>query len=872
VPPDLLASESYDVTRFAAHLLATASASLLLGILVAVRERASREARLFLILTFFIALWLSIFSIMYCARTPELALWWGKLAYLGIPALAPTVYHFTVVVTRRYGRRRRLVQVGWALAAAFSAILVGTDLMITGVHRYPWGYYVAYGWTSVPYVGFFVGFLALSLREYVLEYRQARPGRQRDRIRWLAIAFALGYLALVDYLPAYGVAVYPFGYLAIFLFLLLSGWAIGRYRLVDLTPSFAADRIVTTMVDPLLVCDTDGRIRFANPATSTTLGYARRELLGQPLDALIAGRGSSETIGLFLGGPLRHRDVVFAARDGQHVDTSVYTSPLHDQDGTPVGVVVIARDIREWKRVERELEETERRFQLLVDAVVDYAMCMLDPEGRIASWNQGADRIFGYTAEEALGRPSSIFFLDRDVERGKPREELRIAAIEGRFEETEWRVRKDGEKLWANVVVSSVRDADGRVIGFAHVTRDLTRQRQLEDQLRQSQKMEAIGRLAGGIAHDFNNLLTVIGGHTQLLLQRTPEPHELRDHLDRIESASKRAARLIRQLLTFSRKQVVQPQVVDLNDVIAELEQMLRRLIGEDVEFVTDLAPSLGGVNVDRGQIEQVIMNLVVNARDAMPQGGRLTLSTGNVELDEEFTRRHTELESGEHVLLSVMDTGIGMDEKTLAHIFEPFFTTKGKEKGTGLGLSTAYGIMTQSGGAITARSRPGRGTNFTLYLPRADGRAPVRESDGEPTELPRGTETILVVEDDPDVLDFIGGTLHRCGYTVLEANSPDEAVALARAHGDRIRLLLTDVILPRISGIELADDLRCRQPGLKVVFMTGYADRAFGADQIVEPEIHLLQKPLDPQTIAVKLREVLDGGRHQRHEAAHSS
>jgi nitrogen-specific signal transduction histidine kinase len=385
---------------------------------------------------------------------------------------------------------------------------------------------------------------------------------------------------------------------------------------------------------------------------------------------------------------------------------------------------------------------------------------------------------------------------------------------------------------------------------------------QLEAQYYQAQKMEAIGQLTAGIAHDFNNLLTVINGSTELLLSdlEPASPHQ--ESLRKVLHAGQRAADLVRQLLAFSRRQVIEPQVLNLNIIVNHMERMLQRIIGENIALETILAPELWQTRIDLAQMEQVIINLAVNARDAMPEGGRLTVETANIVLDKDYTARHLEVEAGEYVLLIVSDTGIGMDEYVKAHIFEPFFTTKEVNKGTGLGLATVFGIVKQNGGSIWVYSEPGTGTTFKIYLPRirADKSEPLADRPIVEIEPPSGRETILLVEDDPGVRDLVRRVLQGQGYLLLETQNSREAQDLVAHRVGPIDLLLTDVIMPGISGKALADQLIELLPDLKVLFISGYTDNAIAHHGVLDPDVHLLQKPFTPMDLARKVRMILDG------------
>jgi len=383
--------------------------------------------------------------------------------------------------------------------------------------------------------------------------------------------------------------------------------------------------------------------------------------------------------------------------------------------------------------------------------------------------------------------------------------------------------------------------------------------KRLEEQLLQAQKMEAVGRLAGGIAHDFNNLLTVITGYSQVLLDGMPADDPMRIHVNQIRRAGERAASLTRQLLAFSRKQVLAPEVLDLNAVVANINKMLPRLIGEDIEVVTVACPDLGRVKADPGQIEQVIMNLAVNARDAMPEGGRLTIETANVDLDENYSGQHVVVLPGTYVMLAVSDVGTGMTPEIQSHIFEPFFTTKARGKGTGLGLATVYGIVKQSGGYVWVYSEPGKGTAFKIYLPRvAEALEEAKKSRGA-VRAPGGAETILLVEDNEAVRRLVRSVLESRGYAPIEAGSGEEALSLAASLSEPIHILLTDVVMPRMSGPELATRMALVHPESKVIYMSGYTDSSVFRHGVLTPGTHFLQKPFIPETLARKIRDVLD-------------
>jgi PAS domain S-box-containing protein len=522
---------------------------------------------------------------------------------------------------------------------------------------------------------------------------------------------------------------------------------------------------------------------------------------------------------------------------------------------------------RHERTVER-LRRTEESFQLLVENVHDCALFVLDPSGIVVSWNEGAQRIQQYQAGEIIGRHFACFYAPRDQEAGKPAQALETAARIGTWQEEGRRVRKDATGFFADVVINPIRDQDGALVGFATITRDITERKRAEQELEQaraalahSQKMEAVGQLTGGIAHDFNNMLAAILGSLDLMeLRQETFSLGATKMLGVIRHAADHGAELTRRLLAFSRKQALAPALTDVNRLVAGMSELLRRTLGEAVTVDTVMAGGLWAAFIDPNQVESALLNLAVNARDAMPQGGRLTIETGNAFLEEDYARRHGDIKVGQYVFIAVSDTGAGMTADTLEHAFEPFYTTKAIGSGTGLGLSQVYGFVRQSGGHVELYSEVGRGTTVKLYFPRSGMKLDfaATESEAVAEALRFGAETMLVVEDDADVRSYSTNAARHLGYNVLEAADAHGAIAILDARPD-ISLLFTDVGLPGMNGRDLADYAKAIRPELKIVFTSGYARSAIGNLGLLERGVLFLPKPFRIESLAQVLRSALD-------------
>lgn len=537
-------------------------------------------------------------------------------------------------------------------------------------------------------------------------------------------------------------------------------------------------------------------------------------------------------------------------------------SPLNDTILGLVGMVLLFDIYTVYQHFQiqdfrKQLIEREELFRLITENAADM-IAVVDINGRRLYNSPSYERILGYTIEELEGTapPEQIHPEDREKVFHAAAEARRT----GKGMNLEYRMRhKDGSWRTLESRASTIVQG-GKVEKLVIVNRDVTERKRLEEQFRQAQKMEAVGRLSGGVAHDFNNLLGVIIGYGEVVQEGTVQESPLRPCVDEMLKAAHRAASLTRQLLAFSRQQVMDPRILDLNAVVKDMEKMLKRLIGEDVQLKTQLDPALARIKADQGQIEQVVMNLAVNARDAMPQGGQLMLETSNVYLDEDFVRRYPyPVLTGDYVLFTVTDTGIGMDAVTRARVFEPFFTTKDKGKGTGLGLSMVYGVVKQSGGYIEVLSEPGAGAMFKIFLPKAVEVAEVqRQSVDMPATL-QGSETLLLVEDEDSLRKLSRHLLELCGYQVLEADSGAEALTVARDHRGKIDLLLTDVVMPGMSGRTLAEQLESERPDMRVVYMSGYTGKTVGDHGVLAEGCFFLPKPFTREALARKIREALD-------------
>ena len=620
--------------------------------------------------------------------------------------------------------------------------------------------------------------------------------------------------------------------------------------------------IVESSEDAIFGTTLDGTVMSWNSGAERLLGYAAEEIVGGSVSLLCPPERTGELAEFLLrlraGQYVANHETVRRRKDGTGVPVSLTLSPIRDSSGQIAGISAMMRDITERQRAERTVREREERIRLLARAVesTNEMVCVADVSDRITFVNAAFLRAYGYSADEVIGQTAALV-QSLDPAHASSEEIVGAMRRDGWSGELMTRC-KDGAEIRINLNTSAIRDERGAVVGLLGVARDVTEERSLEEQLRQAQKMEAIGQLAGGVAHDFNNLLTAIQGFAGLVAETLAEGDERRADVDEIRNAAERAAALTRQLLAFSRKQILATRVLHVGDVVGELTPMLRRLLGETIDLTTTVRDR-GLVKADPGQLQQVIMNLAVNARDAMPAGGRLSIETADLVLDEAFARQHPSVAAGPHVVIAVRDNGHGMDEATARRIFEPFFTTKPKGQGTGLGLATVYGIVKQSGGSIWVESEVGRGTTFRVYLPRTDEIEAVAAAAPVDTRALRGQETILLVEDEDLVRDYVYRVLSRRGYVVHALPDPRRAIEYAGAHRGAIDLVFSDVMLPDMSGKAMVEQLRHCHPESKILYMSGYADDAIVEDGVLERGMAFLHKPFTADALAAKVRDVLD-------------
>lgn len=639
-----------------------------------------------------------------------------------------------------------------------------------------------------------------------------------------------------------------------------------------------SSQFLETVPDAIVAVEPDGTIVQINSQTEALFGYQRNELIGQKIEMLVperARREHREHRTAFVHAPKVRRmgadlDLKGRRRDGSEFDVEISLSPVTTDGGTLVLSAI--RDVSDRKRIEEALrranEELDRktaqeigeyrgRLASIVDSSED-AIIVKDLDGTITAWNRGAERMYGYAPDEVIG--TNIALL---TSKENPDEIPDILARIQRGERIEHyesvRITKDGRHLDVSISISPIREPGGQIVGASAIARDITAQKRAEDHLRQVQKMEAVGRLAGGVAHDFNNILGIVTACTELLRERVGALGDAQQYIANIRKAVDRGTSLTRQLLAFTRKSTVQPQLLDLNTRLHDVIKLIRPLMGDDVEIVIVPRCSSAVVEIDPGYLDQIVLNLAVNARDAMPRGGKLILETSLIENDAIFSERHLPMKRGPYVMLAVSDTGVGMESTVRARIFEPFFTTKEVGKGTGLGLATVYGILQQSGGHIWVYSEPRRGSTFKIYLPNAEGKlGPASEEARETPVLRRDGTTVLLIEDDEIMLSLTRQLLVENGYMVLDARDGTTALELLRSHPGAVHLVLTDVVMRGMSGPELVAQVAISHPKIKAVFMSGYTGELIAQHGHSQSNVPLIEKPFSRSSLLKVLDEAL--------------
>jgi PAS domain S-box-containing protein len=625
----------------------------------------------------------------------------------------------------------------------------------------------------------------------------------------------------------------------------------------------------------IYVIDLDGTVRSWNSGAERLKGYSADEIIGKPFSSFYTpedrAKGLPQTALKVAGETGRFNSEGWRVRkDGSRFWALVVIDAIRNEQDQLIGFAKVTRDITERQLAHDELLQSERRYRQLIDAVVDYAIFQLDPAGNVTTWNPGAQRIKGYAPSEIIGRHFSLFYTPEDLQLDVPKRALSEAAEHGRFEAEGWRKRKDGSRFWASVVIDRITDEAGNLVGFAKVTRDVTERKKAQDELKHvqeqllaSQKLEAVGQLSGGIAHDFNNLLMIVLGNIETAernIRHVEGNVNLQRALANAKRGAQRAAALTSRLLAFSRRQALDPTPINLNNFLNGLQEFLQRTLGERIDIQTVGSAGLWQIEADVNHLESAIINLGINARDAMPDGGKLTVEAVNVSADEDYCRMNPELSPGQYVIVCVTDTGTGMTADVLNHAFEPFFTTKEPGQGTGLGLSQVYGFVKQSGGHVKIYSEVGQGSSIRMYFPRYCGAA--RPADSEVQDIfPEGdkVETILVVEDDADLRAYVSDVLRDLNYRVFSASSAQAALTILLQEEPKVDLVLTDVVMPGINGRELARRAQEIRPGLKILYMTGYSRNAVVHQGRLDEGVELLEKPISQAKLALRVREMLD-------------
>ncbi|GJL56628.1 MAG: hypothetical protein NPIRA02_37600 [Nitrospirales bacterium] len=896
---------NYVFSIYAFPTILTVVVGSVVGLTVLIRERGSTVSWLFVGMVTPFSLWFFGFTWMYCARLESVALWWVEFAYIGVPWIPAAIYHFMVEILKLKGHWTKLVWFNWLLSLAFFTATLMSDAMIAGLYQYWWGFYPKYGWLGVPFMIYVSGMMITGLVYFRFKYTQLHLDPQKQRAKWFLIGFGIAYFACIDFLPKFGVAVYPFGYLPILTFTLTSAMTIWRYRLVDLTPAFTAERILDTMRGAVLVVDLEGVIRLTNRATCSLLGYQERELLGKTITVIYPSpplfelqvHASSENW------TIQDQETHWVSKTGKATSVSVSAATVADVTRATLGVVYVADDISELKRTAQELRrskeiletrvrertveltrvndellrdtaerkkaqeslrESEERFRLALKAgrmgTFDY-----DIHANVIFLSPELEVIFGLTPGTFAGTFESFmeFIHPEDVD--GVRRTIQESIAKGGSSDFEFRIRKQSTQYEVRIagrgqVLTDEHRQPRRVTGVAF---DVTDRRCAEEALRQSelkvlqmQKMEAIGTLAGGIAHDFNNILGSIFGYTDLALLKLPEHAEERAYLEKITMAAWRAKELVQQILEFSRQKAPERQVIRLHVVVKETLQLLRATLPKTIQIRSYLATELDTILANTTQMHQVLVNLCTNAEHAMREkGGILEVKLGPIDITEEFAALHPTIQAGPHVELSIRDTGRGIPSNAVKRIFEPFFTTKGVGEGTGMGLSVVHGIITSCQGSIHVESDMGQGTVFTMYLPRVEKSLP----DAPVKKFTRpGKGHVLLVEDEEILAEAVQKLLMQLGYDVDMQQESRQALKVFQDDPSRFDVVITDQTMPHFTGEQLASHLLAIRPDLPIILCTGFS-HTINHEKAMQLGIRaFLTKPVLIHELSVVLEKVL--------------
>ena len=902
----ILDPANYAFSIYALPTILTTFAILFVCLAVLIRERGSSVSWLFSVMAFPFFLWFWGFTWMYCATSEDVALWWVKFAYLGVPCIPAAIYQFMVGILRINGQWKKLVWFNWLLSFSFLLGAVTTNSMIAGLYQYWWGYYPKYGWLGLLFAVYFSSMMVVGLWHFWTEYKRVHLETQKRRTKWFLLGFGIASVGSVDFLAKFGIAVYPFGYLPIFMFTLISAVTIWRYRLVDLTPAFTAERILDTMQGAVLVVDLEGIIRLTNRATCKLLGYKEFELLGKSISIIQASPSSlqfksSQSLENLA---VRDQETNWRSKNGMAINVSVSAATVADETRTTWGVVYVADDISELKRTaqqlrrskeiletrvqertaelskvneellrdtierkraEESLRESGERFRLALHAgrmgTFDY-----DIHTNEIFWSPELEAIFGIKPGTFSGTLESCIQLihPEDVE-GVTRS-IKDSIAQGNSHEFEFRILKQGTKsdTWIAGQGQALLDEQGqlrRVIGVAF---DVTDRKHAEEALRRSelkvlqmQKMEAIGTLAGGIAHDFNNILGSIFGYTDLAIIKLPSHSEERGHLEKVTTAAQRAKELVQQILAFSRQEDLESRSIRLHVVVKETLQLLRATLPKTIQIRSYLVTESDAVLANPTQMHQVLVNLCTNAEHAMREkGGILEVKLKHLDITREFATMHTKLQPGPHVQLSIRDTGRGMSPEVAKRIFEPFFTTKDVGEGTGMGLSVVHGIITSCHGAITVESTLGEGTTFTILLPQAkEISSAVSIPD---STVRRGKGSVLLVEDEEILAEAVQKLLTKLGYDVVVHHESEKALEMFQAAPTRFDVVITDQTMPNLTGEKLASRLLEIRSDLPIILCTGFS-HTMTQEKAIQLGIRaFLTKPVLIHDLSIALEQVL--------------